>query len=157
MKSWQIPHGISRAMRWITPFTLMAGLAACGGADSPPGAMGAVDAGRASQPAMATSPSAPTAAAGSAVGDTAQPVAVDALSRRSPADVVVASVLPRAKPERDAAGRGGAQPDSPARWLDADLPQGKVGQPVMVVVPGALPQEAATRGREQGQTQRVSR
>lgn len=157
MKSWQSPHEISRALRWITPLTLAMGLAACGGSDSPPGAIGAVDAGRATPPAIATSPSAPTAAAASTVGDTAQPVPVDPMTRRSPADVVVASVLPRAKPERDAAGRGGARPDSPARWLDADLPHGKVGQPVVVVVPGALPQEAASRGSEQGRAQRVSR
>ncbi len=157
MKSWQSHHGISRAARWITPLTLVMGLAACGGENSPPGAIGSVDAGRATSPAVATSPSAPTAAAASTVADTAQPVPVDSMTRRSPADVVVASVLPRAKPESDAAGRGGARPDSPARWLDADLPQGRVGQPVVVVVPGALPSEAASRGREHGGAQHLSR
>lgn len=157
MKSWQSPHGVSRAARWITPFTLVMGLAACGGADSPPGATGAVDAGRAIPPAIATSPSAPTAAAASAVEPTARPGPIETSTRGSPTHVVVASVLPRAKPELEADRRRAARPDSPARWLDADLPEGKVGQPVVVVVPGALPQEAASRGREQGGAQRVSR
>ena len=161
MKSWQLSYGISRTVRWFTPFAMVMGIAACGGSDSPPGAVGAVDASRATSSAVATPPAQPAAANAPpttpVIERTARPSPAESSIGGSPANVFVASVLPRGKPERNGDGRGTSLSDSPARWLDADLPQGKVGQPVVVVVPGALPSEAASRGREQGQAQRLSR
>jgi len=157
MNTSQARCRIPRAVRWTTPFVVAIGIAGCGGTESPPSATGAIDAGRVTTPAPVATPAGSATPSSQAIDRLATPPTAAPGPGGPQTHVFVASVLPRAKSEPQTAQRGTQRPDSLARWLDADLPQGKPGQPVVVVVPGALPSEAASLGLERGPIQRVAR
>lgn len=157
MNTSQARCRIPRVVRWTAPFVVAIGIAGCGGTESPPAATGAIDASGVATPAPVATP------AGSATPST---LAIDRLATPPTAapgpggpqtQVVVAGVLPRAKRPSQATVGGSERANTPARWLDADLPQGTPGQPVVVVVPGALPKEAASLGLERSAVQRLAR
>ncbi len=143
MKTKSASHWRTRAVRVLAP-CCAAGLVitGCGGADSPtgqtqaPSVVGAVQ-----TPGPASE--APSAAASAQIG--------------SKGDVVVASVLPRPRAAPSSQAARTRQPETPARWLDAELPQGTATRPVVVVVPGALPQEASSLGLERAAASRLAR
>ncbi len=148
---------IPRAVRWTTPFVVAIGIVGCGGAESPSATTGAADASRVTAPAPVATPTESSTPSTQAIDRRASPPTSAPGPGGPQTHVFVASVLPRAKPEPQTARRGTQRPDTPARWLDADLPQGTPGQPVVVVVPGALPKEAASLGLERSAAQRLAR
>jgi hypothetical protein len=153
----------TRAARVLAPCAAVIVIAGCGGAESPAqrtesaGVAGAVQmpaAAPSSAPAVGTSSAAPEPLGGAAPGlANAAPIG----QIGSQGNVVVASVLPRPRTELSRQAPGSVRLDTPARWLDVDLPQGTASQPVVVVVPGALPQEAASLGLDRAKASRLAR
>jgi hypothetical protein len=134
----------------------------CGGVESPPGrtdaatVIQAVDVPAAvpvEAPVQATT-DAPAVASASAGASTA---IASTITGTPAAQIVVASVLPRPRSASADPSQRAAAAHTPARWLDAELPQGTLDRPVMVVVPGALPQEAESLALERGKAARIAR
>ena len=162
MKAKSISDRSTRIARWFAPCVAVVGMVGCGGVESPPGrtdaatVIQAVDVPAAvpvEAPVQATT-DAPSVASASAGASTA---IASTITGTPPAQIVVASVLPRPRsPSADPSQRAAAA-HTPARWLDAELPQGTLDRPVMVVVPGALPQEAESLALERGKAARIAR
>lgn len=157
MNSWQARCTIPRAVRWTTPFVVAIGIAGCGGTESPPAASGAIDASRVTTPAPVATPAESATPSSQSIDRLVSPATAAPGPGGPQTQVFVAGVLPRAKPSSQATVGGSERADTPARWLDADLPPGTPGQPVVVVVPGALPKEAASLGLERSAVQRLAR
>ena len=174
MKAKSISDRSTRIARWFAPCVAVVGMVGCGGVESPPGrtdaatVIQAVDVPAAvpveapvQAPSEATTlapteapTDAPSVASASAGASTA---IASTITGTPPAQIVVASVLPRPRsPSADPSQRAAAA-HTPARWLDAELPQGTLDRPVMVVVPGALPQEAESLALERGKAARIAR
>ncbi len=147
MKAKSIFDRSTRIARWFAPCVAVVGMVGCGGVDSPPGRTDAASVIQAADVPAAAPVPAPTAASANASVSAGAP----------PAQVVVASVLPRPRSASTDPSRRTAAADTPARWLDAELPQGTLDRPVVVVVPGALPQEAESLALERGKAARIAR
>ena len=162
MKAKSISDRSTRIARWFAPCVAVVGMAGCGGVESPPGrtdaatVIQAVDVPAAvpvEAPVQATT-DAPSVASASAGASTA---IASTITGTPPAQIVVASVLPRPRSASADPSQRAAAAHTPARWLDAELPQGTLDRPVMVVVPGALPQEAESLALERGKAARIAR
>jgi len=147
MKAKSISDRSTRIARWLAPCVAVIGVVGCGGVESPPGRTEASSAIQAADAPAAAPEQAPTAA----------PAIASTIAGAPPAQVVVASVLPRPRSPSADSSRRSAAADTPARWLDAELPQGTLDRPVVVVVPGALPQEAESLAVERGKPARTAR
>ncbi len=162
MKAKSISDRSTRIARWFAPCVAVVGMVGCGGVESPPGrtdaatVIQAVDVPAAvpvEAPVQATT-DAPSVASASAGASTA---IASTITGTPPAQIVVASVLPRPRSASADPSQRAAAAHTPARWLDAELPQGTLDRPVMVVVPGALPQEAESLALERGKAARIAR
>jgi len=162
MKAKSISDRSTRIARWFAPCVAVVGMVGCGGVESPPGrtdaatVIQAVDVPAAvpvEAPVQATT-DAPAVASASAGASTA---IASTITGTPPAQIVVASVLPRPRSASADPSQRAAAAHTPARWLDAELPQGTLDRPVMVVVPGALPQEAESLALERGKAARIAR
>ena len=162
MKAKSISDRSTRIARWFAPCVAVVGMVGCGGVESPPGrtdaatVIQAVDGPAAvpvEAPVQATT-DAPSVASASAGASTA---IASTITGTPPAQIVVASVLPRPRSASADPSQRAAAAHTPARWLDAELPQGTLDRPVMVVVPGALPQEAESLALERGKAARIAR
>ena len=162
MKAKSISDRSTRIARWFAPCVAVVGMAGCGGVESPPGrtdaatVIQAVDVPAAvpvEAPVQAPT-DAPAVASASAGASTA---IASTITGTPPAQIVVASVLPRPRSASADPSQRAAAAHTPARWLDAELPQGTLDRPVMVVVPGALPQEAESLALERGKAARIAR
>ena len=162
MKAKSISDRSTRIARWFAPCVAVVGMVGCGGVESPPGrtdaatVIQAVDVPAAvpvEAPVQATT-DAPSVASASAGASTA---VASTITGTPPAQIVVASVLPRPRSASADPSQRAAAAHTPARWLDAELPQGTLDRPVMVVVPGALPQEAESLALERGKAARIAR
>lgn len=162
MKAKSISDRSTRIARWFAPCVAVVGMVGCGGVESPPGrtdaatVIQAVDVPAAvpvEAPVQATT-DAPAVASASAGASTA---IASTITGTPAAQIVVASVLPRPRSASADPSQRAAAAHTPARWLDAELPQGTLDRPVMVVVPGALPQEAESLALERGKAVRIAR
>ena len=162
MKAKSISDRSTRIARWFAPCVAVVGMVGCGGVESPPGrtdaatVIQAVDVPAAvpvEAPVQAAT-DAPAVASASAGASTA---IASTITGTPPAQIVVASVLPRPRSASADPSQRAAAAHTPARWLDAELPQGTLDRPVMVVVPGALPQEAESLALERGKAARIAR
>lgn len=162
MKAKSISDRSTRIAQWFAPCVAVVGMVGCGGVESPPGrtdaatVIQAVDVPAAvpvEAPVQATT-DAPAVASASAGASTA---IASTITGTPAAQIVVASVLPRPRSASADPSQRAAAAHTPARWLDAELPQGTLDRPVMVVVPGALPQEAESLALERGKAARIAR
>lgn len=163
MKTRSASDWCVRAARVLVPCAVGIAVTGCGGSDSPPERAAPASVVEAVQAPAAVPSSATVAApvdpvhAQTGVDASAAGVALASAQRASSGNVVVASVLPRPRVALATQAPGPIGADTPARWLDAELPQGTVSQPVVVVVPGALPHEAASLALQRASASRLAR
>jgi len=154
MKDLSVSKLSAHAVRWAVPCVAVLSISACGGGDAPTAAGSKADA----APAVATIPLEPPAPAAAAAGvETITTAPSGVATSAANATLFVAGVLPGAQGASAGAARRKADTASPAQWLDAEPPVGTASAPVMVVVAGALPQEASTQGVTRSGATRLAR
>lgn len=152
MKNLSVSRLSAHAVRWAVPCVAALSMSACGGGDAPTAA-GSTAGAASAVAATSLDPPPPAPARPPAVAVASPGVATSAAN----ATLFVAGVQPIAQRALAGTARRSADSASPAKWLDAEPPVGTASAPVMVVVAGALPQEAETQALTRSGAGRLAR